>query len=103
MASFMRRKSFKLILVAAVVAVVAAGGWFVRSNGQKKTEEKPLLVKVDMGSIENTIASSGTLKPKTFVDVGAQVSGQLKKMYVQVGEVVKKTMNVLGIEMPERM
>ncbi len=90
MASFMRRKSFKLILVAAVVAVVAAGGWFVRSNGQKKTEEKPLLVKVEMGSIENTIASSGTLKPKTFVDVGAQVSGQLKKMYVQVGDVVKE-------------
>ncbi len=87
MASFMRRKSFKF-LVAAAVVVAVAGAWFVRSNGQKKADEKPLLVKVDMGSIENTIASSGTLKPKTYVDVGAQVSGQLKKMHVQVGDVV---------------
>src|SRR5690606_28841116 len=36
--------------------------------------------------IENTIASAGSLEPSRVVDVGAQVSGQLQKLYVDVGQ-----------------
>ena len=42
-----------------------------------------------MGNIENTISSAGSLKPSDFVDVGAQVSGQLEKLYVEVGDKVE--------------
>jgi len=41
------------------------------------------------GDLEDTVTATGTLQPKDFVDVGTQVSGQLKKLHVEVGAVVK--------------
>lgn len=42
------------------------------------------------GTIEQTVTALGSLQPKDYVDVGAQVSGQLKTVYVDVGDEVKE-------------
>ncbi|HEY0891581.1 MAG TPA: efflux RND transporter periplasmic adaptor subunit [Cellvibrio sp.] len=44
---------------------------------------------VTRGDIENLVTATGTLQPQDYVDVGAQVSGQLKKLHVEVGSEVK--------------
>lgn len=41
------------------------------------------------GDIENLVTATGTLQPQDYVDVGAQVSGQLEKLHVDVGSEVK--------------
>lgn len=41
------------------------------------------------GDIENLVTATGSLQPRDYVDVGAQVSGQLKKILVEVGSQVK--------------
>jgi macrolide-specific efflux system membrane fusion protein len=41
------------------------------------------------GDIENLVTATGILQPQDYVDVGAQVSGQLKKLHVEVGSEVK--------------
>lgn len=38
------------------------------------------------GTVEQTVTALGALQPKDYVDVGAQVSGQLKSVYVDVGD-----------------
>lgn len=42
------------------------------------------------GTIEQTVTALGSLQPKNYVDVGAQVSGQLKEVHVEVGDEVKQ-------------
>lgn len=54
------------------------------------SSKAPLLTEiVDRGDIEKTVLATGILKPSLQVAVGAQVNGQLKKLYVQQGERVK--------------
>ena len=48
----------------------------------------PTTVAVSRGDIENTVAASGALEAASRVDVGAQVSGQLKALHVKLGDVV---------------
>jgi macrolide-specific efflux system membrane fusion protein len=73
-----------------VLALAGAGGWYsLRGTDSPETQNQPLLARVEIGDIENTISSAGSLKPKEFVDVGAQVSGQLQKLYVEVGDKVE--------------
>jgi macrolide-specific efflux system membrane fusion protein len=43
---------------------------------------------VFLGDIEDSVTAVGTLQPLQFVDVGTQVSGQLKKIHVAFGEAV---------------
>lgn len=44
---------------------------------------------VVLGDVEETVAALGSLQPIEYVDVGAQVSGQLKKITVAIGDQVK--------------
>nr|WP_241018610.1 efflux RND transporter periplasmic adaptor subunit [Pantoea ananatis] len=45
---------------------------------------------IDRGDIEKTVLATGILKPSVQVNVGAQVNGQLKKLYVRAGDRVTK-------------
>ncbi len=83
-----RRAGGRWLLLA--LAVAGAGGWYyLRGTESTETQNQPLLARVEIGDIENTISSAGSLKPSDFVDVGAQVSGQLQKLHVEVGDKVE--------------
>lgn len=47
-------------------------------------------VPVRRASIENTVAALGALRPQRYVDVGAQVSGQIRRIAVKAGDVVQQ-------------
>ena len=48
------------------------------------------LAPVTRGDIEATVTALGNVQPKNYVDVGAQVSGQIKALHVNIGDQVKK-------------
>jgi macrolide-specific efflux system membrane fusion protein len=75
-----------------VVVLLFVGGAYTVFFGDKASiiESQPLLVTIEIGSIENTIAAAGSLKPSNYVDVGAQVSGQLQRLYVDIGDYVEE-------------
>jgi macrolide-specific efflux system membrane fusion protein len=79
-------------LILAVCAVLAGGGyyawrtWFAAGDPANDI----LTAAVTRGDIEDTVTATGTLQPKDYVDVGTQVSGQLKKLLVEIGAVVTK-------------
>ncbi len=45
---------------------------------------------IETGDIKNTITSTGILYPKSKVEVGTQISGTFKKIYVDYNQVVEK-------------
>ncbi len=76
--------------MALLVLAIAGGLTYYLTKGEEVEADKPLIATVEIGSIENTISSAGTVKPSSFVDVGAQVSGQLQTLYVEVGDTVEQ-------------
>jgi macrolide-specific efflux system membrane fusion protein len=81
--------------VAALLAAVAAGvafGWPGRNATVYDT------VPVARADIEATVMAIGTLQPRKYVDVGAQVSGQVNRLHVQAGDTVKKGQLLVEID-----
>jgi macrolide-specific efflux system membrane fusion protein len=85
-----KRKKGRGTKIAAVIAIVGIAAYFVLANNEEVAQDQPLIAAVERGDIENTISSAGSLKPSIYVDVGAQVSGQLQKLYVDVGDIVEE-------------
>lgn len=87
-----RRFSLRSPLPLMVIALVLVGVVAVASSLLLKGEEKAQVVtsKVERGDIENLVTATGTLQPRDYVDVGAQVSGQLKILHVDIGSEVKQ-------------
>src|SRR5690606_1296255 len=77
-------------LVAVALVAAAAGGWYWYDSRETVETDQPLIVAAAYGDIANTIASAGSPEPSRLVDVGAQVSGQLQKLYVDVGHHVQE-------------
>ena len=77
-----------LALLALLVIAVGGGGYWYRASHQV-SGDKPLVVTASVADVENAVASSGTLQPSNTVPVGAQVSGQLQKLHVQIGDQVE--------------
>jgi membrane fusion protein, macrolide-specific efflux system len=73
------------------VAVVAGGGlyWY---TGAAQTPKRDVTVPITVtrGTIESLVTAQGKLEAKQYVDVGTQVSGQLKKIHVDIGDTVKQ-------------
>lgn len=79
------------MIALALILLGIGGGAAYWSLSQSEEKAKALdMVSVTRDTIEDVVTAQGTLEPKDYVDVGAQVSGQLKKLYVDIGDVVKE-------------
>ena len=72
--------SRKIIMIAIGVLIIAALGWmFFKPKAQ---QPQYISAEVSRGDIEDSVLATGVLEATKMVSVGAQVSGQVKKMYV---------------------
>src|SRR4030042_2092504 len=96
----------KKIIGIIVVLVVGAGailGLTVFRNG-KNGELKYKTEKLARGDVEALVVTSGTLNPIEIVDVGAQVSGKIEKLYADFNSPVTKGQVVAELDQePLRM
>ncbi|WP_229794099.1 efflux RND transporter periplasmic adaptor subunit [Arenicella chitinivorans] len=74
--------------IVLVIGLVVLGGIFLLSEERVESGAKPFLSAITRGDIESTITAAGSLQPSSYVDVGVQVSGEIDKLYVDVGDVV---------------
>lgn len=83
--------SRRALIVLLIVLVGAASYWgWKKFYGKKDPREMYQVAEVQRGDIQDLVTATGTVQPLEYVDVGAQVSGQLKKLYIEVGSVVKE-------------
>lgn len=78
-----------LAVLLILIALIAFWGWH-KIYGAPDPRVMYQTAKVERGDIEDLVSATGTVQPLEYVDVGAQVSGQLKKLHIEVGSVVKE-------------
>ena len=77
----------KLIIVAGLIAVAGFATWFFWPS-QKSVSFTTRVVTKD--TVKSTVTATGSLAPVDQVQVGTQVSGEVKKIYVDFNSHVKK-------------
>ncbi|WP_339433453.1 MULTISPECIES: efflux RND transporter periplasmic adaptor subunit [unclassified Pseudomonas] len=83
-----------LLVVLCLIPVVAYAAWQIMPPGR----DRFATVQVTRGDIESSVTALGTLQPRRYVDVGAQASGQIQKIHVEVGDVVKEGQLLVEID-----
>ena len=88
------KKRFFILLGLAVAA--GAAYYFFSSNS--KQEITYLTESVTRGNVEKTVVASGSVESVNEVDVGAQASGKITKLYVKLGQEIKKGEMIADID-----
>jgi macrolide-specific efflux system membrane fusion protein len=79
------RSRFVTLLLLLAGILFGLYGWASFTSPQAQ----PVRQLVERGDVIDEVLATGKLSPRTEVDVGAQISGQLQKIFVQEGDVVK--------------
>jgi macrolide-specific efflux system membrane fusion protein len=77
-------------LSLAILVTAIAGGWYWYGIAAQEPQDSNRPITVIRGNIEEVVTAQGKLEPRQYVDVGTQVSGQLKRIYVEIGDTVTK-------------
>src|SRR5258707_3852258 len=76
--------------IGILLGLLALAGGYYWYSLDSTGAGKPIVVAATRGDLEDVVTAVGNLQPLTSVDVGAQVSGQLDTLHVQIGDDVKK-------------
>ena len=90
-------KKSKILIILLIFGV---GGYFIYDNFFKVKDEKVEFItkKAKKGSFSKKVDATGEIFATELIDVGAQVSGQIKKLYVKLGDQVKKGDMIASID-----
>lgn len=85
----------RLLIVSAAAIALAFGAWLLLGNSNTEDNSGTsnyATLKVQRRSIEQFVTATGIIKPKigAEVKVGAQVSGVVEKLFVEIGSRVRK-------------
>ncbi len=84
------------IIAGIVVLLLAIVGFTVRQSGKGVVSvQTGKVVRTDLAS---TVSASGEIKPKTYVNIGANGYGKIVKLFVREGEQVKKGQMLAQLE-----
>jgi HlyD family secretion protein len=92
------KSALKISLGLALVAALCAGGWHWLETRDGNSEVKYRLAKVERGPLAAVVVASGTLNAVTTVQVGSQISGQVKEIYADFNTPVKKDQVIARID-----
>jgi macrolide-specific efflux system membrane fusion protein len=85
-----KRALFRIFLLLGILAAIGAGWTFFKKTSLSKTQAaNTTVITIEQGNIQDIVTAQGKLEPREYVDVGVQVSGQLEKIHVEIGDTVK--------------
>ena len=74
-----------IFFIVILLIVIACFKFF-----NKKEEVDYFTIKPTKGDFANVVVATGEVSAQNLIDVGAQVSGQIQKLFVKTGDTVKK-------------
>ena len=91
-----RKRWVKWTLLVGLPIIALAAFFMLRSNGEEKN--KLTTVKVVRGDIVEKAIAVGTIEPLTEIGVKSKISGVVKKLFVEAGQIVEAGAPLLEIK-----
>ena len=89
----------KILLGATLATALVGGGiWYAKQRAANDPEQRYKLATIEKGEVTQTVSANGTLNPVVLVSVGTQVSGTVRKLYVDFNDKVKQGQPLLELD-----
>src|SRR2546421_748280 len=85
-----------LILLLALAAATAGGIWYAKTHREEAPQFQT--APVAAGDLTQVVTATGQMGPVLNVQVGSQISGIIRKLYVDFNSVVKSNQVIAEID-----
>ena len=94
----MKRIGKIVIGIALAAGLIGGGVWYAKQRAAQNPETRYKLATIEKGDVTQTVSANGTLNPVVLISVGTQVSGTVKKLYVDFNDKVTKNQPLLELD-----
>lgn len=95
----MKTLVIRLVVLILAIAVIGGGIALAQRNGKAKKDDTTYeLGKVEPGDVRSFVSASGTIQAWKTVDVKSNVAGRIDRLYVDLGDTVKKGQPIADID-----
>ena len=94
----MKSVSKIIIGIGVIVGLIGGGIWYTKQRAGQAPEQRYKLATLDKGEVTQTVSANGTLNPVVLVSVGTQVSGTVRKLYVDFNDKVEAGQPLLELD-----
>jgi HlyD family secretion protein len=94
----MKRIGKIVIGIALAAGLIGGGVWYAKQRAAQNPETRYKLATLEKGDVTQTVSANGTLNPVVLISVGTQVSGTVKKLYVDFNDKVKQGQPLLELD-----
>lgn len=94
----MKKPSNSLLIAIVLVLAAAGGGVAYRYYAASAAVPQYRTQLIEKGDVKQVVSANGTINPVTLVNVGTQVSGTVKKLYVDFNSKVEKGQVLLELD-----
>ena len=94
----MNKSTRTRVVILSLAAVLIAAGIAAYRKYSGDATPRYRTESVETGSISQSVSANGTINPVTLVSVGTQVSGTVKKLYVDYNSKVRKGQVLLELD-----
>jgi HlyD family secretion protein len=88
----------KIVIIALIVVAVVGLVWVTVSAGSRNAVAVQTGKVTTVDTLASIVSASGEIKPKTYVNVGANAFGKITKLYVKEGDHVKRGQMLAQLE-----
>ena len=88
----------RLLILTLITAVLAGGGYYYYRTHNAAKVPTPVTAEVTRGNVIAKVDATGTLAPVTTVQVGSQVSGTVKALFVDYNAHVQKNQVIAELD-----
>lgn len=88
----------KIFIGVSLIAGLIGGVWYGTQRAAQSPAQRYKLATLEKGEVIQSVSANGTLNPVVLVSVGTQVSGTVKKLYVDFNDKVKKDQPLLELD-----
>jgi HlyD family secretion protein len=94
----MKMPSKSVVVLLVLVLVITGASLAYRHFSATGPEQQYRTQAVEKGEVKQIVSANGTINPVTLVNVGTQVSGTVKKLYVDFNSKVEKDQVLLELD-----
>ncbi|KAA1186358.1 efflux RND transporter periplasmic adaptor subunit [Photorhabdus heterorhabditis] len=91
-----KKKKWAIITIVMIIFIAVVYYTFNRKETPAVMAEQ--IITGTLGDVISTVGAAGVIQPTSQVNVGSQISGQLIKLYVEVGDIVEAGKRVASID-----
>lgn len=88
----------KAIIAFIFLGVVAGAYYYYTKHNTIQPDQLYRLQEITQGDVAQSVSANGTLNPVTLISVGTQVSGRVRKLYVDFNDHVEKGQILLELD-----